>query len=130
NKTVELILEMTKKVLEQNTLIMERQELLERQRQEKMKAIGSRCILFLKKEAMQGIKVAIDNWLYPNNKAYEQAIRKELEAFYLDRMQRYKKDSKWEALFNKIENLHVFKNKVSPMVNLESSETEITSWET
>ncbi|KAF0535479.1 hypothetical protein F8M41_009601 [Gigaspora margarita] len=47
-----------------------------------------------------------DIWLYPNDKAYEQAIQKELEAFYPDRIQRYKKDSKWEALFNKIENLY------------------------
>ncbi|CAG8575392.1 11414_t:CDS:2 [Dentiscutata erythropus] len=52
---------------------------------------------------IQDIKNAIDNWLYLNDKIYEQAIRKELEALCLDKM-------------------------ILPTVNLESSESEIISW--
>ncbi|CAG8825770.1 8184_t:CDS:2, partial [Cetraspora pellucida] len=36
---------------------------------------------------MQGIKVAVDNWLYPNDKVYEEAIRKELEILCPDKME-------------------------------------------
>ncbi|CAG8487693.1 20954_t:CDS:2 [Dentiscutata erythropus] len=100
------------------------------------------------KGATQGIRVAVDNWLYPNDKVYEQAIRKELEELCPDRMEHYNKVSKWEALYCKIENMyrilqiswsiiwtfhhtvfeHVFKKKVSPTVNSESSESDIASW--
>ncbi|CAG8796375.1 1911_t:CDS:2, partial [Racocetra fulgida] len=57
------------------------------------------------KGATQGIKIAVDNWLYSNDKIYEHAIKKELEALCPDRMERYKKASRWEALFCKIESL-------------------------
>ncbi|CAG8447987.1 28912_t:CDS:2 [Dentiscutata erythropus] len=96
---------------------------------------------FHSKATVQGIKNAIDNWLYPNDKIYEQAIQKELEALCPNKMGWYKKDFKWETLFIKIENLitlfesfrcaifdHVFKKKISPTVNSESSKSEITSW--
>ncbi|CAG8651098.1 8882_t:CDS:2, partial [Racocetra persica] len=87
SKMMKLILEMTKQVLPQNSSIIEKQESLDA-----MKGI------------IQGIKSAIDNWLYPNDKIYTQAIQKELEALFPDKMGRYKKDSKWVGLFAKIEN--------------------------
>ncbi|CAG8747506.1 8612_t:CDS:2, partial [Racocetra fulgida] len=86
SESAKCLLEMTKKVLEQNASIMKKQEALE-------------------KGAMQEIKIVVDNWLYPNDKIYEHAIKKELEALCPDRMERYKKASRWEALFCKIENL-------------------------
>ncbi|CAG8785402.1 6397_t:CDS:2, partial [Cetraspora pellucida] len=101
------------------------------------------------KGAMQGIRVAVDNWLYPSDKVYEQAIRKELDNLCPDRMERYNKVSKWKALYCKIENMisiesckyrgalfgtfpctvfeHIFKKKVSLTVNSESSESKIAS---
>ncbi|CAG8746177.1 21210_t:CDS:2, partial [Cetraspora pellucida] len=48
---------------------------------------------------------ALEVMLYPNNKVYEEAIQKELEILCLDKMERYRKGTKWEALFNKIENV-------------------------
>ncbi|CAG8474922.1 41042_t:CDS:10 [Gigaspora margarita] len=75
------------------------------------------------KGATQGIKIAVDNWLYSSDRIYEQAIQNEIVALCPGRMERYKKDTKLEALFGKIENL-----KVSSTVNLESSEAEIVSW--
>ncbi|CAG8809216.1 11494_t:CDS:2, partial [Dentiscutata erythropus] len=65
------------------------------------------------------------------------------EALNPDKMGRYKRDSKCETLFGKIENSyrgalfgslrraifdHVFKKKISQTVNSESSESEIISW--
>ncbi|CAG8827705.1 5490_t:CDS:2, partial [Gigaspora rosea] len=83
-------------------------------------------------------------------KIYEQTIQKELENFCPDKMVRYKKNSKWETLFSKIENSistesckyrgalfgsfrraifdHVFKKKILLTVNSESSESEIIAW--
>ncbi|KAF0514430.1 hypothetical protein F8M41_017589 [Gigaspora margarita] len=75
------------------------------------------------KGATQGIKIAVDNWLYSSDRIYEQTIRNEIVALCSGRMERYKKDTKLEALFGKIEKL-----KVSSPVNLESSEAEIVSW--
>ncbi|CAG8784574.1 17726_t:CDS:1, partial [Cetraspora pellucida] len=57
------------------------------------------------KGVMQDIKAAVDNWLYPNDKVYEEAIQKELEILCPDKMERYRKGTKWEALFNKIKNV-------------------------
>ncbi|CAG8471676.1 36874_t:CDS:2 [Gigaspora margarita] len=120
SKSISSLLEITKKILEQNTLIMEKQEAFEL------------CLLnspimsrlqnhHMKKGAMQGIKVTVDNWLYSSNRIYEQSIRNELATLCSDRMEQYKKDTKWKALFGKIEKL------VSSTVNSESSEAEIVS---
>ncbi|CAG8542015.1 10341_t:CDS:1, partial [Cetraspora pellucida] len=38
------------------------------------------------KEIIQGIKNVIDNWLYSNEKIYEQAIQQELEALCPDKI--------------------------------------------
>ncbi|CAG8804627.1 26088_t:CDS:2, partial [Dentiscutata erythropus] len=65
------------------------------------------------KGATQEIKAAVDNWLYPGDRIYKQTIRNELVALCPDKMERYKKDTKWEALFDKIKNC---------------SEAEIVSW--
>ncbi|CAG8698708.1 5107_t:CDS:2, partial [Cetraspora pellucida] len=73
------------------------------------------------KGMIQGIKNAIDNWLYLNEKIYEQAIRQELEALCPDKIALF--GSFWHAIFD-----HVFKKKVSPTVNSESSESNIISW--
>ncbi|KAF0507103.1 hypothetical protein F8M41_019063 [Gigaspora margarita] len=114
--SVYCLLDITKKVLEQNTSIMEKQNALEgilTQLTESIKTLRSSC-KNLKSKAK-------------GNDA-----------------------SKWEALFSKIENLismesckyhgalfgsfrrlafeYVFKTKISPTVNSESSEAEIASW--
>ncbi|CAG8714656.1 12678_t:CDS:2 [Cetraspora pellucida] len=52
------------------------------------------------KGATQGIRVVVDNWLYSSDKVYEQAIRKELDNLCPNRMERYNKVSKWEALYS------------------------------
>ncbi|CAG8535960.1 7392_t:CDS:2, partial [Racocetra fulgida] len=98
----------------------------------------------LKDNSYEWWQLSIDNWLYPNDKIYEEYIRKELEDLCPDKMERYKKSSRWEALYSKIENSvnnntlfgsfrravfeHVFKNKISQAVNSENSEAEIISW--
>ncbi|CAG8467023.1 13290_t:CDS:2 [Dentiscutata erythropus] len=157
SESVNCLLEMTKKVLEQNTSIMEKQGALEvmlTQLADKVKTLQSshenlkskakdNDNEWWQKGATQGIKFAVDNWLYPNDKVYEKSIRKELDDLCPDKMERYKKASKWDALFCKIENLYrgalfgsfrrsifdyVFKKKISPTVNSESSEAEISSW--
>ncbi|CAG8771527.1 901_t:CDS:2, partial [Gigaspora rosea] len=162
--SVNCLLDITKKVLEQNTSIMEKQNALEgilTQLTESVKTLRLSCENlkskakgndgeWWQKGATRGIKIAVDNWLYPNDKIYEQAIKKELEALCPDKMEQYQKVSKWEALFSKIENListesckycgalfgsfrcsvfeYVFKKKISPTVNSESSKAEIASW--
>ncbi|RIB06155.1 hypothetical protein C2G38_2047013 [Gigaspora rosea] len=164
SKTIKLILEMTKQILMQNNSIMEKQKALEstvtlltndvkalQSLQENFKPnMRDHVNEWWQKGMTQGIKNAIDNWLYPNEKIYEQTIQKELENFCPDKMVRYKKNSKWETLFSKIENSistesckycgalfgsfrraifdHVFKKKISPTVNSESSESEIIAW--
>ncbi|RIB30291.1 hypothetical protein C2G38_2054213, partial [Gigaspora rosea] len=79
----------------------------------------------------QGIKNAIDNWLYPNEKIYEQTIQKELENFCPDKMISTESCKYLEALFGSFQRTifdHVFKKKISPTVNSESSESEIIAW--
>ncbi|CAG8701454.1 10688_t:CDS:1, partial [Dentiscutata heterogama] len=39
------------------------------------------------KEATQGIRIAVDNWLYPNDKVYKDNIRKELEILYSEKIE-------------------------------------------
>ncbi|CAG8706901.1 1007_t:CDS:2, partial [Scutellospora calospora] len=83
------------------------------------------------KEVVQGIKNVIDNWLYPNDKIYKQAIRKELEALCPNKMSRTESCKYCKALFGSFRCAifdHVFKKEVSPTVNSESSESEIISW--
>ncbi|CAG8728190.1 4768_t:CDS:2, partial [Cetraspora pellucida] len=164
NKTMKSILETTKQVLTQNISIIEKQKALEgmitqlandiktlQSIHENFKSnIGDRSHEWWQKGAIQGIKNAIDNWLYPNDKIYEQAIRQELETLCSDRMGRYRRDVKWDALFTKIENSistesckycgalfgsfrcaifdHIFKKKISPTINSESSESDIIAW--
>ncbi|CAG8763176.1 5050_t:CDS:2, partial [Cetraspora pellucida] len=82
------------------------------------------------KGATQGIKVAVDNWLYPNDRIYEQTIRKELEALCPNKIDKIEKSYRG-ALFGTFRRSvfeHVFKKKILPAVNSESSETEIASW--
>ncbi|CAG8748060.1 16837_t:CDS:2, partial [Cetraspora pellucida] len=74
NETMKLILEITKQVLMQNMSIIEKQDALE-----SVFNVRGHDNEWWQKGAIKGIKKAIDNWLYPNNKIYEQAIRKELE---------------------------------------------------
>ncbi|CAG8623253.1 21857_t:CDS:2 [Dentiscutata erythropus] len=155
SKTMKLILEMAKQVLTQNDSLIEKQESLEAlvtQLVSDVKILQSSHEDFKSNikdhGAVQGIKNVIDNWLYPNNKIYKQAIRKELEALCLDKMCQYKKDtngnyhllrSKIHAEFCKYRGAlfgsfrraifdYVFKKKVLPIVNSESSESEIISW--
>ncbi|CAG8786473.1 26215_t:CDS:2, partial [Dentiscutata erythropus] len=150
SKTINALLEMTNKILTQNTSIMEKQEALEstvihlvrdikalQSSQENLKSKAN------DNRATQDIKFSIDNWLYSNERIYEESIHKELEEFCPDKIEQYKKISRWEGLYSKIENLYrealfesfhhavfenVFKNKISLFVNSESSEAEITSW--
>ncbi|CAG8755869.1 22930_t:CDS:2, partial [Racocetra persica] len=91
------LLEITKRILEQNTSIMEKQDALEIKLTQLTNNVKTLQVV------TQGIKIAVDNWLYPNDRIYEQIIRKELEDLYPDRMERYQKGSKWEALYGKIE---------------------------
>ncbi|CAG8726306.1 11801_t:CDS:2, partial [Cetraspora pellucida] len=100
SKTMDLILETTKQILTQNILIMERQEALEtmitlltngvKNLQSSYKHFKSNMKdhdhEWWQKGMIQGIKNAIDNWLYPNKKIYEQAIRQELEALCPNKM--------------------------------------------
>ncbi|RIB18104.1 hypothetical protein C2G38_2185541 [Gigaspora rosea] len=140
--SVNCLLDITKKVLEQNTSIMEKQNALEgilTQLTESVKTLRLSCenLKSKAKGATRGIKIAIDNWLYPNDKIYEQAIKKELEVLCPDKMERYQKASNTEsckyhgALFGSFRRSvfeYVFKKKIAPTVNSESSEAEIGSW--
>ncbi|CAG8506170.1 9962_t:CDS:2 [Cetraspora pellucida] len=105
------ILETTKQVLMQNILIIEKQKALEgmiTQLANNIKTLQSiyenfksnmedRGHEWWQKEAIQGIKNAIDNWLYSNDKIYEQAIRQEFETLCPDRIGWYRRDVKWDA---------------------------------
>ncbi|CAG8743473.1 21538_t:CDS:2, partial [Cetraspora pellucida] len=71
NKAINILLEIINKILIQNTSIMEKQGTL--------KATVTQLASDIKKEATQDIKFSIDNWLYPNDKVYEESIQKELE---------------------------------------------------
>ncbi|CAG8682375.1 22006_t:CDS:2 [Cetraspora pellucida] len=111
NKAINTLLEITNKILIQNTSIMEKQGTLE--------VTVTQLASDIKKRVTQGIKFSIDNWLYPNDKVYEESIYKELEELCPDKMMW----SFYYAVFK-----HVFKNKILQTVNSESSETEIISW--
>ncbi|CAG8724743.1 2514_t:CDS:2, partial [Dentiscutata erythropus] len=147
SKTINALLEMTNKILMQNTSIMEKQEALESTVTYLVRDIKAL------QSSQENLKLKAndnDNWLYSNERIYEESIHKELEEFCPDKIERYKKISRWEGLYSKIENSigaesckyhgalfgsfrhavfeNVFKNKISPSVNSESSEAEITSW--
>ncbi|CAG8646097.1 2705_t:CDS:2, partial [Racocetra fulgida] len=96
NKMMKSILETTKQVLMQNISIIEKQTALEgmiTQLACDVKALQTLHENF-KSNMGDRIKNAIDNWLYPNDKIYEQAIRKELETLCPDKMVWYKSNSK------------------------------------
>ncbi|KAF0507099.1 hypothetical protein F8M41_019059 [Gigaspora margarita] len=127
SKTIKLILETAKQILTQNDSIIEKQESLETLITQYEHFELAMCVF----RAVQGIKNAIDNWLYPNDKIYKQAIRKELEALRPDKMSCTESCKYRGALFGSFRRAifdHVFKKKVSPTVNSESSESEIISW--
>ncbi|CAG8758088.1 2415_t:CDS:2, partial [Cetraspora pellucida] len=101
NKMMKSILETTKQVLTQNISIIEKQKALESmitQLANDIKTLQSIHKNFKSNMgdcgAIQGIKNVIDNWLYPNDKIYEQAIQQELETLCPNRMGQYRRDVK------------------------------------
>ncbi|CAG8825758.1 2945_t:CDS:2 [Gigaspora margarita] len=147
SSTVNKLLEITNKILTQSTLIIEKQEALEAtvtQLSSDIKTLQSSY------ENLKSKTKDDNNWLYSNDKICEKFIQKELEELCPNKIEWCKKNSKWEALYSKIKNSisaescryrsalfgsfhcavfeHVFKNKVLPKVNLESSEANIISW--
>ncbi|CAG8775742.1 4472_t:CDS:2, partial [Racocetra fulgida] len=134
NKMMKSILETTKQVLTQNISIIEKQKALEGMITQLANDIKTLQSIHENFKSNMGDR---DNWLYPNDKIYEQAIRQELETLCPDKMGRYKRDISTEsckyrgALFGSFRRAifdHVFKKKISPTVNSESSESDIIAW--
>ncbi|CAG8524315.1 11295_t:CDS:2 [Racocetra persica] len=79
------------------------------------------------KRATQGIKFLVDNWLYSNDKIYEESIWKELEDLCLDKMIDIELCKYCGALFGSFRHAvfeYVFKNKILPTVNSENTIVE------